>query len=188
MTIPNDADERLLTTAAGLKYWPAARRAAWLGLMETHRRVVRALERDLEGAGGRGYKAYELLAGLAHSRDGRMRISEIADHTLLSQSRVSRMVDDLERDGLVARGPCDDDSRVVFVSITEDGLEALHEVQDAFFASVEEQLFGRLSEREVEELARILGGALSDGSVDDSLSADPARGGSATSRPGGGRS
>jgi DNA-binding MarR family transcriptional regulator len=151
------ADPELLQRPDGLKYWPPARQAAWWGLLEAHRRVVRTLDRDLGSIRGLGYRAYELLARLAHCGAGRLRMSALAEQTLLSQSRVSRMVDDLQRDGFVEREPCQDDSRVVFVSITERGLEILREAQDTFFASVEEQLFGGLSERDVEELGRILG-------------------------------
>jgi DNA-binding MarR family transcriptional regulator len=151
----------------GLKYWPPARQAAWLGLLEAHRRVVRTLDRDLGSVRGLGYRGYELLARLAHCGAGRLRMSALAEQTLLSQSRVSRMVDELERDGLVAREACQDDSRVVFVSITERGLELLREAQDTFFATVEEQLFRGLSQRDVEELGRILGRIASDGADDD---------------------
>jgi DNA-binding MarR family transcriptional regulator len=55
----------------------------------------------------------------------------------------------------------------VFVSITERGLELLREAQDTFFATVEEQLFRGLSQRDVEELGRILGRIASDGADDD---------------------
>jgi DNA-binding MarR family transcriptional regulator len=182
MTMSTPDEPGLLEPDERLEDWSPARRAAWLGLMETHRRVVRALARDLEAAGGRGYKVYELLAGLALREDGRMRMSELADHALLSQSRMSRLVDDLERDGLVERIGCGDDSRVVFVSITEAGTEVLDAARPAFYASVEEQLFGRLSEREVEELARIWGRVLADGRDDAAVSAGRGRPRRAASR------
>ena len=127
--------------------------------MEAHRRVVRALDSELGAGHGLAYRAYELLARLAHCGPGRLRMSALAEQTMLSNSRVSRMVDELERNGLVEREGCTDDSRVVYVSITESGRELLGEARSTFFATVEEQLFGRLSPRDVEALARILGRA-----------------------------
>jgi DNA-binding MarR family transcriptional regulator len=135
--------------------WPRAGEAAWLGLMEAHRRVVRALDAELVAGHGLAYRTYELLARLACCGPDRLRMSALAEQAMLSQSRVSRMVDELEREGFVVREGCTDDSRVVYVSITERGRELFGDAQDTFFATVERELFGRLDPEDVEELARI---------------------------------
>lgn len=125
--------------------------------MEAHRRVVRALDSELGAGHGLPYRPTSCWP-LAHCGPGRLRMSALAEQTMLSNSRV-RLVDELERNGLVEREGCTDDSRVVYVSITERGRELLGEARSTFFATVEEQLFGRLSPRDVEALARILGRA-----------------------------
>jgi DNA-binding MarR family transcriptional regulator len=158
----SSAEPEPLREPGGLDGWTPSGEAAWLGLMEAHRRVVRALDAGLAGSHGLGFRAYEVLARLGDRGTGRLRMTALAEQTMLSQSRVSRIVDQLERDGLVVREGCTDDTRVVFVSITDRGRELLGRARDTFFAIVERELFGRLSPRDVEQLARIWGKALRD--------------------------
>ena len=62
-----------------------------------------------------------MLLFLADSPDGRMRMSELADSVLLSRSGLTRLVDRLERDGLLEREPCEEDARGYFAAITDRG-------------------------------------------------------------------
>jgi DNA-binding MarR family transcriptional regulator len=82
-------------------------------------------------------------------------MSELADDALLSPSRVSRLVDQLERDGYIERRPCAEDSRVVFATITPEGRAHLDEIHETYVAAVERGFFDQLSENEVKTLARV---------------------------------
>ncbi|NUR29270.1 MAG: MarR family transcriptional regulator [Catenulispora sp.] len=64
---------------------------------------------------------FEILDRLAEADDCAARMQELADEVHLSQSALSRAVDRLEREGLVARASCSTDRRGVFVKITEAG-------------------------------------------------------------------
>ena len=95
------------------------------GLVAGFLRVHAALERDLDAeliaAHGLPLSSYEVLLTVADAPEERMRMSEIADSVLLSRSGVTRLVDRLERDGLVERVPCEDDARGQYAVLTRAG-------------------------------------------------------------------
>jgi DNA-binding MarR family transcriptional regulator len=84
-------------------------------------------------------------------------MSDLASQALLSQSRVSRIIDQLEARGLVERQTCTEDSRIVYAVITDRGRQELRAAEETHRRGVESQLFGRLSAREVHRLAEIFG-------------------------------
>ena len=60
--------------------------------------------------------------------NGRMNMSQIVEHTIIEQPTVSRIVDQLEREGLAFRETCDKDSRFVQVMLTQAGEQAFGEI------------------------------------------------------------
>jgi DNA-binding MarR family transcriptional regulator len=147
----------VLQTAEGLKYFPPAREAAWLGLLQAHAELTRGLDAALSARHGLSLSAYEVLSRLAHADDGHLRMSDLAERSQLSLSRVSRVIDALEHRGLVARRSCPGDSRVVHATITDPGRTLVNQAQDTFFAAIEERFLGRLSCDEVALLGQIFG-------------------------------
>src|SRR4051794_21455144 len=103
----------VLLTPEGLKYFPPAREAAWIGLLQAHAEFTRACDAALAAQHGLSLSAYEVLSRLAHAEGGHLRMSMLAERSGLSLSRVSRVIDMLEGRGLVARRSCPGDSRVV---------------------------------------------------------------------------
>ena len=123
-------------------------------MLETHKRLTRELESELEVEFGLSLSGVELSA--AGGRGGRMlRLTELAGRAGLSVSRVSRMTDMLEARGLVERRPCPADARAKNAFLTDTGLELLRSAQATHFAGVEERFFDRLEPGEVEALASI---------------------------------
>ena len=94
---------------------------AWGGLISAHSRVSRLLEDDLRRNSGISRAEYEVLLRLFFNDEGRLRITEIADQSLLTRSGISRLVDRLERAGLVERHGDKDDRRGAYAAITEHG-------------------------------------------------------------------
>ena len=70
---------------------------------------------------------YDVLLELNAAPGRRLRMQQLSDRVVLSRSRVSRVVDEMERAGLVRREPDPDDRRAAFAVITEDGRAALRE-------------------------------------------------------------
>jgi DNA-binding MarR family transcriptional regulator len=127
---------------------------AWLGLQRAHRELMRALEASLESGFGLSISALEVLGRLAAADHRRRRLSRLAGDVGLSLSRVSRIVDSLERRGLVARQPYPDDTRATDACLTEAGYALLLEAQARHVADVQRVFFDRLGEAELETLGR----------------------------------
>lgn len=146
---------RTLIGDDGIRSWSDTHADAWIGMLETHKRLTRELEAELEAEHGLSLSGVELLGRLA-AADGRMlRLTDLADRAGLSVSRVSRIADMLEVRGLVERRPCPSDARAKNAYLTEAGLDLLRAAQGTHFASVEERFFDRLEPAEVEALASI---------------------------------
>ena len=84
-----------------------------------------------------------------------MPMSELRRSLPLSQSRVSRVVAELESRGLVARSGDPEDSRAVLVAILDDGVELFKSAQDPHLDDLDELLFSRLSDEEIYQLGAI---------------------------------
>jgi|SRR4051794_40355324 DNA-binding MarR family transcriptional regulator len=147
----------VLQTPEGLKYLPPAREAAWIGLLQAHSELTRGVDAALSARHGLTMSAYDCLARLAHADDGHLRMSQLAERSQLSLSRVSRVIDTLESRGYVARQSCPGDSRVVHAAITPEGHALVAEAQETFFTTIEERFLGRLSCDEIEQLGTLLG-------------------------------
>jgi DNA-binding MarR family transcriptional regulator len=139
----------------GLSRWSDTHREAWIGLLETHRRLTRALDAELEADYGLSLSALELLGRLAASPERRMRLSGLAEATGLSLSRISRIVDVLERRELVERQPCPADARAVNAHLTSAGLDLARTAQAAHHAAVQERFFDHLRPEEIVMLSDV---------------------------------
>ena len=98
---------------------------------------------------------------IAMARDRNVRMSEIADALHTTQANVTGVVDRLEERGLVKRVRDQRDRRVVHVSITKDGLEALRVLRETFREQVE-RVLAPLSDAERAQLAALCAKALGD--------------------------
>ena len=95
----------------------------WREILDRHARVSCALTHALEHQHGLGMSEFEVLERLASEGDCSVRVAEIAEHVHLSQSALSRVIDRLEKHGLVKRGVCENDRRAIFAELTDDGRE-----------------------------------------------------------------
>ena len=139
----------------GVSRWSETHADAWIGLLETYKRLTRALDAELEAEHGLGLSALELLGRLAAADNRRQRLSTLAAETGLSLSRVSRIVDVLEQRGLLERQPCPGDARAVNAHLTEAGLATVRTAQRSHFAAVQSRFFDAISEEELATLAAV---------------------------------
>ena len=139
----------------GLAKWSDVHAEAWIGLLETHKRLTRALDAELEAEHGLTLSAAEALGRLAAAEQRSLRLSALAAECGLSLSRISRIVDALEARELVERRSSDLDARAVEAHLTEAGLELVRRAQASHFASVQERFFEQLSAAEIATLASV---------------------------------
>jgi len=137
--------------------------AAWRGLLRVHAALVRELDAELDTRHGLPLSSYEVLRTLRKAPDGRLRMAELAEHVLLSRSGMTRLIDRLEREGMVTRSTCDKDGRGCYAVLTDEGLVTVDRARTTHLAVVRTGFLRHFSEEEMRELGtlweRVLPGA-----------------------------
>jgi DNA-binding MarR family transcriptional regulator len=141
----------------GLASWQSVHADAWIGLLETHKRLTRALDAELEAEHGLSLSGLEVLGRLACAEDRSLGLSALAGSCGLSLSRISRIIDSLEARGLVRRQTVESDARAVRGQLTDAGFDLVRSAQSTHFASVQQRFFEQLTDEEIATLARIFG-------------------------------
>jgi DNA-binding MarR family transcriptional regulator len=128
-----------------------------------HASLSKALDAQLEAAHGLPLSSYEVLKDLADAEGQKMRMCDLASSVILSRSGLTRLVDRLERDGLLTRESCASDARGAFAKLTPAGHEKLAAARATHLAGVRSLFLDHLTEDELEVLgavwARVLPGA-----------------------------
>lgn len=140
---------------------------AFARLLRTLGTLRRELEARLVAEHGLTVSDYEALLALARSEDGRMRRVDLAERLSLTPSGVTRLLEGLERTGLVCKAHCPTDQRVTWAVVTDAGRRTLAEAADLHERTMRELLHGRLGPEELETLVELLG-RLPGGDVDGS--------------------
>jgi DNA-binding MarR family transcriptional regulator len=116
----------------------------WVRFVATHSAITRELEAQLMGAHGLTLSDYDVLVQLARAPEHKMRNIELAKAIVLTRSGVTRLVDGLERDGLVARASCPSDKRGTLIALTDEGLRRLREAADTHLDGVRQLFLERI--------------------------------------------
>jgi DNA-binding MarR family transcriptional regulator len=130
--------------------------AVWRLFLRANNRIMRRLEADLVAEHRLPLASYDVLVQLVEAPDRRLRMTELADRVLLSRSGLTRLVDRLEREGLVSREACLSDARGLFAVLTDSGYERLRSATPTHLRGVEEYAVGRLTPVELDELGEVL--------------------------------
>jgi DNA-binding MarR family transcriptional regulator len=137
--------------------------AAWRGLLRVHSALVKALDAELLAGHELPLTSYEVLINLQAAPGRRRRMAELADGVLLSRSGMTRLVDRLERDGLLVRDACTDDGRGTFAVLTDKGQELLAQARRTHLDGVRDRFLTHFEPDELRALAgfwnRVLPGA-----------------------------
>lgn len=128
---------------------------AWRGFLRAHAGLTRELDEELERGEGLSLTEYDVLVQLADAPEAGLRMSELAEAVLLSRSGLTRLVDDLERRGLVERARCPEDARGLNARITERGHRRRSEAAATHLEGVRRRFHRRLSDDQLEELQRV---------------------------------
>ncbi|MBX6169814.1 MAG: MarR family transcriptional regulator [Thermobispora bispora] len=127
---------------------------AWRAHLAAHRLLFLQLDRELQGT-GLSLNDYEILVYLSESPGRRMRMSELADATIQSRSRLSHQISRMEAAGLVTRQDCEDDRRGTFAVLTDHGWETIQRVAPDHVASVRRHFIDLMTPEQVSALEQI---------------------------------
>jgi DNA-binding MarR family transcriptional regulator len=131
--------------------------AAWTGLVRTRRTLLDKVEDHLKRAGLPPLDWYHVLYEVDCSPKGMMRQSGVQNRTQIAQYNVCRLVDRLEREGLIERRQCQRDGRNNVLLITAKGRALRRQMWPVYAAGIAEHFGARLTPGEAEQLAALLG-------------------------------
>lgn len=130
--------------------------AAWAGLLRVHATLIPLLDDELQQAHGLPLTWYDVLLELNSAPERRLTMSQLGEVAVVSRSRVSRVVDELVRAGLVERMPHPDDRRSTFARITPAGRARLRSAAPTYLAGIERHFTGHLTGAESATVATAL--------------------------------
>ncbi len=133
--------------------------APWAVLLRVHAAVLPKLEQAL-AAQQMPLAWYDVLLELNAAPDRRLRMSELGARVVLSRERVSRVVDELERAGLVRRERNPDDRRSTFAVLTPEGRARLRAAAPVYLEGIERHYTGHLEDEEIRVISAALGRVL----------------------------
>jgi DNA-binding MarR family transcriptional regulator len=134
----------------------------WKAMARLLAAASRLLDEDLQRGANISLSEYAVLVHLSEASAGHLRVSELADLSDLSDSRITRIVGDLARDGFVVKSRSQRDGRGIDVRITDAGLNRLGDAYPIHLASVRDRIMNRVDPKDLSRfgdvLAAVVGG------------------------------
>ncbi len=129
----------------------------WRGFLEAHASITERLDEELRAERGLPLTWYDVLVNLGEADGGRLRMRELADAVLFSRSGLTRLVERMQKAGLVAREACVDDARGTFAVLTTSGRRMLRRAAPIHLRGIDEEFSSRLSDGDVRALGVAIG-------------------------------
>jgi DNA-binding MarR family transcriptional regulator len=129
---------------------------AWTRLVRVQQALLAAVERDLKAAGQPPLAWYDVLLELERAEHGRLRPNELERRLLLAQYNLSRLLDRLERTGLIRREPCGEDGRGQWVVLTAVGRERRAQMWPSYARAIQSHVDSRLADAQADALVALL--------------------------------
>lgn len=130
--------------------------STWRLFLTAHARLIDRIEAKLAGAKLPPLEWYDVLLTLKNAPDRRLRLSEVAQQVLLSRSNLTRLVDRLEKAGLLYREACPTDRRGTFAVLTEAGLSMQQQMWTVYSAGIAEYFACHLNDAEARVIQQVL--------------------------------
>lgn len=127
----------------------------WRAFLTASRALMETLDRELQHDAGMPHAYYEILVRLSEAPERRLRMSDLADASGSSRSRLSHAVARLEAAGWVRREECPTDRRGQIAVLTDEGFATLAAAAPGHVEGVRRHLFDALSPAQVDQLRRI---------------------------------
>jgi DNA-binding MarR family transcriptional regulator len=129
---------------------------AWARLVRAQQLLLERVEADLKRAGLPPLRWYDVLLELRRAEPDGLRQFEIGEAVLLNKYNVSRLLDRLEREGLIERYVCEADGRGAQVRITPSGNDLLKRMWKVYGEAVMEHFAQHFSVAEINRLSALL--------------------------------
>jgi DNA-binding MarR family transcriptional regulator len=127
----------------------------WRAFLQASRALWDTLDRELQREAGMPHAYYEILVRLSEAPNRVLRMSDLAEATSSSRSRLSHAVSRLEEYGWVRREDCPTDRRGQLAVLTDEGFRVLAEAAHGHVEGVRTHLFDQLTPEQVAQLRQI---------------------------------
>jgi DNA-binding MarR family transcriptional regulator len=128
----------------------------WVCLLRGHAAVRRTVASRLQSSHGLTVNDFEALLLLSKAGPKGMRRIDLAESLQLTASGVTRLLEGLERQGLVKKALCSEDGRVTFAVLTKAGRQKLAKASGCHAAAVQGLFEERFTRAELATLAELL--------------------------------
>lgn len=136
---------------------PEGHLEAWRKYYSSFWRIFAAIDADLTAAGLPSLSWYDALYELYLAPDHHLRMSELAHSAQLSRSGLTRLVDKLEKEGLIERQSCPSDGRVQHAQLTAKGVDMLRKIWPVYRAGIRKYFAAHLTEAEAAKFTELIG-------------------------------
>ena len=140
---------------SGTRWLTDDEQRAWRAYLEATTLLFDALDRQLQADSGMPHGYYEILVRLSEAKGRSMRMSELADRTLSSRSRLSHAVSRLEERGWIERVECATDRRGQVARLTDEGFAVLEAAAPGHVRAVRAAMIDRLTPAQIGQLEEI---------------------------------
>lgn len=149
---PVGEEEASVCGAANWSELSETESVAWHGFLQAHAEIQLELEQELQSAHQLSFSDYFALLALEKAEHGSLRMHDLAKPVRLTRSGLTRLVERLEKIGLIERAPCPDDARGTEARITEAGRALVHAASETHLAGVRRRFLARFSPAELQLL------------------------------------
>jgi DNA-binding MarR family transcriptional regulator len=151
-TVETDMDTTAAATGTDTRGWLTPdEQETWRAYLATSKLLFRQLDRDLNPFGLSG-NDYEILVVLSEAPEHRLRMTDLADATAQSRSRLSHQITRMEAAGLVRRDTCPGDKRGLFAVLTDSGMATIERVAPYHVENVRRHFIDRLTPEQLATL------------------------------------
>ena len=130
---------------------------AFKSLLRAHAAITRELDRELVNDHGLTINDYEVLLRLSRAPNQMLRRVDLAQQVLLTPSGITRLLDGLQRHGLVEKASCENDARVVYAKLTDEGMRRLERASESHIATIRCLFADHFTQEELRTLQELLG-------------------------------
>jgi DNA-binding MarR family transcriptional regulator len=145
-----------MATAEQPQALSTAEERAWRSLIRLIVQLPRAIDDDLVRRSGLGLTRYVVLMRLSEAPDRALRMSDLAQAAAISPSRMTRIVQSMTAEGLVARQVVVGDARASLATLTDAGMDRLREAWPAHLAGVRAFVLDHIAREELADFTRVI--------------------------------
>jgi len=125
---------------------------AWMGLLKARQHLAEKVEEKLKKKGLPPYSWYDVLFELEKAPEGSLRLNDLGEKVQLNKYNVTRLIDRLEKDGLVSRDACPVDGRGKLACITGKGRIMRQKMWPVYYSVIKDFFLSQFNSSQLKEL------------------------------------